>query len=87
VAGIKGKVTHQLSGFVSPAGRQQIVYQSVQHAVPVHVQEIFRVPVSHSVSSVQNHVNYFSRFLLFMESMNSNSMFSRIFCDSNSLLS
>jgi hypothetical protein len=56
VAGVKGKVTHQSSGVVSPAGKQYTVYQSVQHAVPVHVQEIVRVPFSHSVSRVQNHV-------------------------------
>jgi hypothetical protein len=56
VAGVKGKVTHQSSGVVFPAGKQHIVYQSVQHAVPVHIQEIVRVPVSHSVSSVQNQV-------------------------------
>ncbi len=59
VAGVKGKVTHQSSGVVSPAGKQYTVYQSVQHAVPVHVQEIVRVPFSHSVSRVQNHVIIF----------------------------
>jgi hypothetical protein len=56
VAGVKGKVTHQSSGVISPAGKQYTVYQSVQHAVPVHVQEIVRVPFSHSVPRVQNQV-------------------------------
>jgi len=60
-SGVKGKKSQQPSGIVSPVGRKHIVYQSVQHGIPLTIQEhrevpLVRVPVSPSISGIQNQV-------------------------------
>jgi len=62
-SGVKGKKSQPSGGVVSTVGRKHVVYQNVQHGIPLTIQEhrevpIVRVPVSPLVSSVQNHVKF-----------------------------